>query len=90
MRVIITGPTGAIGIALIQRCILEGVEVYAVCRPKSKRMNRIPQDPLVYVIERGLDELLSGGGIIPDCDVFFIWAGRREEKLNECMGTLRS
>jgi nucleoside-diphosphate-sugar epimerase len=35
-RVIITGPTGAIGIALIQHLIDNKVEVYAVCRKGSR------------------------------------------------------
>ena len=39
-RVIITGPTGAIGIALIQQMIEEQIEVIAVCNPTSNRRSR--------------------------------------------------
>lgn len=56
-RVIITGPTGAIGIALINKLIEEGVHVTAVCHRGSKRVSRIPQGNLVNIIECDLDEL---------------------------------
>jgi len=56
-KAIITGPTGAIGIALINKLISENVEVVAVCRAGSKRINRIPVNPLVKLIECSLPEL---------------------------------
>ena len=37
-KITITGPTGAIGIALINECITQGIEVYALCRKNSKRV----------------------------------------------------
>ena len=46
-RIVITGPTGAIGMALIQKCIEEGIEVLALCRKESKRADRIPEHPLI-------------------------------------------
>lgn len=71
-RIVITGPTGAIGIALIQHCIENGTEVYAICRKNSKRINRIPRHPLVHVLECNLDKL-SGLDTtnIPACQVFY-------------------
>lgn len=57
MRVIITGPTGSIGIALIQKCILEGTEVVAICRKNSSRISRIPQSDLVQIVASDLSEL---------------------------------
>ena len=40
-RVFITGPTGAIGTALVKYLIELGYEVVAICRENSKRMNEI-------------------------------------------------
>lgn len=37
MRVVITGPTGAIGHALIAECIKQNIEVLAICHRGSKR-----------------------------------------------------
>lgn len=39
---VITGPTGAIGIALCKLLLDNGIKVYAVCRPASKRAANLP------------------------------------------------
>lgn len=56
---ILTGPTGAIGLALIDELIRRGVRVTAVCRPGSARMGDITPHPLVRVVECDLDDLRS-------------------------------
>ena len=56
-RTIITGPTGAVGMALIQKCIEEKTEVLALCHKGSKRIADIPKNPLVTVKETDLSEL---------------------------------
>lgn len=58
-NVIITGPTGAVGIALINECIKNGISVTAVCRKSSKRIDHLPKSQLVKVVECNLDELLT-------------------------------
>lgn len=71
-RVVLTGPTGAIGIALIQFCIQKEVDIYAICRKNSKRKGNIPQNPLVHIIECDLDELrYINTDKLKKCDVFF-------------------
>ncbi len=78
MRVIVSGPTGAIGHALIENCISNGFEVLAICRKNSSRINTIPKDNLVKILELDLDEYNSFS--ISDCenigeyDVFFHFA----------------
>ena len=77
-RVIITGPTGAIGIALIQCLIQKNIEVTAICRPGSERICHIPEDDHVRIVECNLDDLLSLKDILTDTyDIFyhFGWAG---------------
>lgn len=56
-RVVITGPTGAIGIAIIQHMIRENIEVLAICNPKSRRLDRIPNHPLVKIHKCDLKDL---------------------------------
>ena len=75
---VITGPTGAIGTALIDELATHGYEVYAVCREKSTRMNCIPKHPLVHIVAcdvQRIDNLLHL--ISAPCDVFFhfAWVG---------------
>lgn len=54
MRVVITGPTGAIGHALIEQCIKNGDEVLAICRQDSTRIKTLPQNSKVSVLELSL------------------------------------
>lgn len=52
---VITGPTGAIGVALCKLLIENGIKVFAVCRPESKRIKNLPHN--VNVVECDLSEL---------------------------------
>lgn len=77
-KIIITGPTGAIGHALIETCIKEQIEVYAICRCHSARLASIPSSPFVHMVECDLENLTSLSDTLPHgCDVFyhFAWAG---------------
>lgn len=56
-KIAITGATGAIGLALIDKCIEQGTEVYVFVRRDSGRINRIPEHPLVHMIYCALDEM---------------------------------
>ena len=56
-RIVITGPTGAIGMALIRRCMEEKIHVVAVCHKKSSRIAQIPQNPYVHIVEADLSDL---------------------------------
>lgn len=58
-RAIITGATGAVGIALIHTLIQNHVEAVAVVRPDSKRKKNIPDHPLVSKVECELNQLAS-------------------------------
>ena len=44
---VVTGPTGILGTALTKKLVEEGVETYVICRPRSRRMQMIPQHPLI-------------------------------------------
>lgn len=46
-KVIITGGTGTIGMALIKECIKRETEVLVLCRANSSHSSRIPEHPLI-------------------------------------------
>lgn len=84
-RIIITGPTGAIGHALIEKALSEGAEVYAVCHQNSKRISTLPCHPLLHVVLCNLDELDSlKNKISGPCDIFYhlAWVGTTGEARN--------
>lgn len=56
-KAIISGPTGLIGTALIQYLLDKDVEVFAIVRPNSKRMNNLPKHSSVHVVECELSSL---------------------------------
>lgn len=56
-RVIISGATGAVGIALIKKMIEHDIEVLVLCRKNSERNRNIPKHPLVSQIECSLENL---------------------------------
>ena len=92
-RVVITGATGAIGMALINRCISKNTEVLVICRSNSARRNRIPQHPMVHVVECDLCDLknleISSLG---NFDVFyhFAWAATIGEGRNDTFLQLKN
>lgn len=54
---VITGPTGAVGSALIESLIENGVNVLAVTRRNTKRLSNIPKSKLVRTVGLDLSEL---------------------------------
>ncbi len=76
-RAVVTGATGAIGIALIKELVKDNVEVLVLCRPRSARNARIPVHPLVTVRDCPLEGLSSLEEKEKTYDVFYhlAWAG---------------
>lgn len=71
-KVIITGATGLIGLALIKECIKHECKVYAVIRPNSIRKHILPSSPLLNIVECDLCDLKKLKNTITDkCDVFY-------------------
>lgn len=92
-RVVITGPTGAIGIALINCLIENGIEVLAVCREDSKRINSIPNHNLVKIVKLNLNEIYKLSDIISErYDVFYHlgWEGTFGNSRNNMWGQMKN
>lgn len=69
-RAIVTGGTGAVGVALCQRLLAEGIKVWAVANPASRRIANLPQG--VHVIPCDIGDLASLPELIDGAvDAFF-------------------
>ncbi len=75
MKIAVTGATSMIGCALIRECIANGAQVLAIVRKETKRIDHLPQSPLLEIAYAGLDELdtVSGSGF--DAFYHFAWQG---------------
>jgi nucleoside-diphosphate-sugar epimerase len=84
-RIVITGPTGAIGMALIKECIDNKISAVAICHKGSMRIRQIPKSEYITVIETDLACLrdLDVKGIKADIFYHFAWAGTTGEARND-------
>ena len=77
--IVVTGATSMIGTAIIRAYLNNTVEtIYAVVRPNSKNLYRLPNDPRIKVIECAAEEYGNLKNIIQEkCDTFFhiAWDG---------------
>ena len=75
---VITGPTGAVGTALCNKLLKEGVTVYAVIRPNSARASALPQHENLHTVACDASELEKLPSLLGDVrtDAFyhFAWA----------------
>lgn len=87
-KIVISGPTGAIGMALIDKCIEEKTHVLAICHRGSGRIKYIPDSPYVEVVEADLSEyrnLFLDKAPAGNYDVFyhFAWGGTVGDARND-------
>lgn len=82
--VIVTGATSMIGIALIEQCLKNDVEVYAVVRPNTDREQRLPVSERLHKLEYELDGLRDIEKLDIHCDTFYhlAWAYTGKETRN--------
>lgn len=85
-RAIITGATGAIGTALVKELIDNNIEVLILMNPESGRKNNIISNPLVSVLECGMDDyakVQNKTGKKYDVLFHFAWAGTNGNGRND-------
>lgn len=58
-RIVVTGATSMIGTALVKECIKRNVEVLAIVKKKSVRLNRLPTSEMLEIIACDLHQLGS-------------------------------
>lgn len=80
-RVIVTGATSMIGVALINECIAHHVEVLAIVRKHSMRKERLPETELLEILECEMGQFGSIKRREKAYDVFyhFAWACTSKE-----------
>lgn len=90
-RIIITGATSMLGVALIEECVAHGIEVVALVRKDSLKTSRVPSSLLVNVVEADLHEL-TGITYKKSCDVFyhFAWAATSKEARDDPQSHLKN
>lgn len=73
-RVIITGATGEIGLALVNELLCNGSNITVIARPNSKRINRLPKHNNLKILEielENLSMLISGKKLQETYDAFY-------------------
>ena len=85
-KVLITGATGIIGIALIKELLKKNIEITAIVRKDSKTKEKLPKDSLIKIIECNLNEL-DKLDIDSDYDTFYHmgWEGTRGNNRNDVL-----
>jgi len=78
-KVVVTGATGFLGIALIKELVKNDACVYALCRKGSHRISRLDNLQNVQVIETDLDNPDNVNGIRGDVFYHVAWGGGRNE-----------
>lgn len=85
-RAIITGATGALGMALIQKLLSSGTEVLIFCRRDSKRNGLLPHHPLLKICYCSLQELATvenTANLSYDVFYHFAWEGTTGQARND-------
>lgn len=80
-KIVVTGATSMLGVATIEECLKNNIEVVAVAHRNSKNLHRLPQNKNLKVVEYNLDEILNYTPNFNDADVFyhFAWAATTHE-----------
>ena len=86
-RAVVSGATGAIGIAMLHELVKNGVEVLVLCRAGG-RTSRIPEHPLIslkYCDLSELSDLENDGGKSFDVFYHLAWAGTTGAARNDTL-----
>lgn len=70
-KAVITGPTGEIGIALLELLAQKKIEILAIVRPDSRRLKYLPKSPYIKILKCDLSELNTICSNGAEYDVFF-------------------
>jgi len=82
MNILVTGATSMLGVALIEAALAENEmeHIYAVIHPGTRKIDRLPGDPRINIVECDLSRYETLPKLIPhSCDVFYHLAWPRTE-----------
>lgn len=86
MKAVVTGASSMIASALIRLLVNEGHEVYALCRPNSKKLGNIIKNERVHIVHSDISDITAVGQCIGcGCDAFFhfAWGGTSGDRRND-------
>lgn len=86
-KIVVTGATSMIGIALIEEAIKQKVQVLAIIRKNSTRVNRLPNSQYIKTIACDIEHLDELPNTVEQYDVFyhFAWNYTNKEGRNNPM-----
>ena len=89
---VVTGPTGAIGHALCQRLLDEGIEVFAVVRPGSPRADALGERTGLILVPCDMSRLAELPDLLPGADAFFhlAWGSTTGAGRNDMSAQMRN
>ncbi len=75
-KIVVTGATSMLGVALLEEALKNDIgHIYAVVRPNSNNLYRMPQSEKISIIEAKMEEYKYLSSMINDeCDVFYHFA----------------
>lgn len=87
MRIVVTGATSMIGVALIEKSIEHGDEVLAIVREGTSRLSRLPKSDLIKLAYADLDtlEIVTGDGNPYDVFYHFAWAHTNKQERDDAI-----
>ena len=93
-KIVVTGATSMIGIAVVEACLKHDVElIYAVVRPNSANLSRIPKDDRIRVIECDMDQYATLEKLIDEkCDTFYhiAWSVTGRKRNSDIYGQVKN
>lgn len=78
-RIVITGATSFIGVHLIKEWVRKDCEIFAVVRPNSNNIDRLPINEKIHIVEIDMSEYDKISSCINRADIFYhlAWEGAR-------------
>ncbi len=81
-KIVVTGATSMLGLALINDAVKHGIKVLAMMRAGSKKICRLPKSELISILECDIDEMenVHVSNLESDYDVFYHFAWAHTDK----------
>ena len=73
-KVVITGATSMLGLSLIEECVINKIQVFAIIKKNSKKINLIPNNPLIKIYECNIQDISNCNMEEDNYDVMYHFA----------------
>ena len=93
-KIIVTGATSMIGISIIEACLSgNALKIYAVVRPNTTKLDRLPKDVRISIVECKSEDYMKLPELIEDnCDIFYhvAWSASGENRNQDIIGQTKN